>query len=74
MRVAFAGRRWVRGLVFGWISAVLVAATPAIARASCLTDSIGSCNADFPSSSDRLAGIRGWCYMIRWGMCRALDA
>lgn len=74
MRVAFAGRRWVRGLVFGWSMALLLAGTPAVARASCLSDAISSCNADFPSLSHYLAGIRGWCYMIRWGMCKALDA
>lgn len=74
MRVAFAGRRWVRRLLFGWTTALMLAATPGDARASCLTEAIQSCNADFPASDWRLVAIRGWCYMIRGGICKALDA
>jgi hypothetical protein len=73
MRVAFAGRQWSRGLIFGWAMTLVLAGTPRIARADCLTEAIASCNADFPALSDRLAGIRGWCYMIRWGMCEVFD-
>jgi hypothetical protein len=73
MRVAFAGRRWIRMALFGWLGILLIAGTPTTARANCLWEAISSCNADFGSVSDRLAGIRGWCYMIRWGMCSAFD-
>jgi hypothetical protein len=39
----------------------------------CLNGSISSCDADFAGSSEKLAGIRGWCYMIRWGWCAWFD-
>jgi hypothetical protein len=36
----------------------------------CLLEAYYSCKADFPSSnSERLIAIRGWCYLIRWGLC-----
>jgi len=40
---------------------------------SCVNEAIASCNEDFPSASDRLVGIRGWCYMIRWYWCEVFD-
>lgn len=40
------------------------------AAADCLVDSWHSCDSDFPSSSsEELIAIRGWCYLIRWGLC-----
>jgi hypothetical protein len=72
MRVAFAGRRWVRGLVFGWTMALMLAASPAVARASCVHEAIHSCAIDFPATDWRSISIRGWCYLIRTGMCKVL--
>lgn len=46
---------------------------PTVARADCLTEAIESCNAEFSSLSDRLTGIRGWCYIIRWSWCAVFD-
>lgn len=73
MRIAMAGRPWMRRVVFSWVGALALAGTPAVARADCLNEAIDSCNAEFSSLSDKLAGIRGWCYMIRWGWCAAFD-
>lgn len=70
MRVAFAGRRWVRGLVFGWTTALMLAASPGVARASCLLEAVHTCAAEFPASDWRMVAIRGWCYMIRSGVCK----
>ena len=35
-----------------------------------LVDAWHTCDRDFPSSeSEELIAIRGWCYLIRWGIC-----
>ena len=47
--------------------------TPRASSASCLTESVESCNADFPASQKELVAIRGWCYLIRSGICYAFD-
>jgi hypothetical protein len=73
MRVAFAGHRWVRGLMYGWTAALTLAANPGVARADCLTEAIQSCNADFPPNDWRMVSIRGWCYMYRLGACKIAD-
>ena len=39
----------------------------------CISDAIATCNNDFGGSTERLVGIRGWCYLIRWGWCSAFD-
>ena len=39
----------------------------------CLNESIRSCDEDFPGSSEQMTSVRGWCYMIRWGMCAWFD-
>lgn len=39
------------------------------ARADCAIEAVESCNGDFPPSSKELVAIRGWCYLIRAGMC-----
>lgn len=37
----------------------------------CLVSAWHSCDADFSSSSSpQLIAIRGWCYLIRWGLCK----
>jgi len=41
--------------------------------ANCLNGSIESCNSDFSGSGEKLVGIRGWCYIIRWGWCSWFD-
>ncbi len=49
------------------------ALAPAPAHADCLKDAIASCDKDFPPSSKELIAIRGWCYIIRGGMCALTD-
>ena len=48
-------------------------ADAAAVEQSCLTESITSCEVDFGGTTEKIIGIRGWCYMIRWGMCSWLD-
>lgn len=54
------------------LGALLGTARPA--HADCLIDAVESCNADFGGNSNYFTtSIRGWCYIIRSGMCAALD-
>jgi hypothetical protein len=49
-----------------------ILASPRPARADCLIESVASCNEDFGGSSNYYTiAIRGWCYMIRAGICGA---
>lgn len=52
------------------LSALTVTAPPAYARGHCLIEAVASCNADFPPGDRFNSATRGWCYMIRSGMCR----
>lgn len=36
----------------------------------CLGEAISECDARFPALSERMVAIRGWCYMISWGICK----
>lgn len=54
------------------LGALLGTARPA--HADCLSEAVASCDADFGGNSNYFTvSIRGWCYMIRTGMCAALD-
>lgn len=54
------------------LGAILGSARPA--RADCLSEAVASCNDDFGGANNYyLIAIRGWCYMIRAGMCSAMD-
>ena len=45
-------------------------ASPRAARADCLREAVDSCNDDFGGNSNYYTiSIRGWCYMIRAGIC-----
>lgn len=54
---------------------VLPAPAPADATVvdSCVNETIASCNSDFSGSTERLIGLRGWCYIIRWYWCGVID-
>jgi hypothetical protein len=39
----------------------------------CLNETIASCDNDFSGNTERDISIRGWCYMIRWGICVWFD-
>lgn len=35
----------------------------------CMSESVKSCDRDFEGNSPEMVAIRGWCYMIRTGIC-----
>jgi hypothetical protein len=44
--------------------------TPRPAHADCLIDAVATCDNDFGGNSNYYTiAIRGWCYIIRAGMC-----
>ena len=47
--------------------------SPRTARADCVIDAVDSCNSDFGGSNGNYytISIRGWCYLIRSGLCSA---
>ena len=48
--------------------------SPRAARADCVIDAVESCDRDFGGSSNYYTvAIRGWCYIVRTGMCKALE-
>ena len=54
------------------LGAILGSARPA--RADCVSEAVSSCDSDFGGANNYYTiSIRGWCYMIRTGMCVALD-
>lgn len=68
-------KRFLYALSLVGVLGVLPAPAPADATVAvgCLSEAIESCNADFAGESDRMAAIRGWCYMIRWSWCEVFD-
>ncbi len=47
--------------------------SPRVARADCLIDAVATCDDDFAGSNGNYftVAIRGWCYIIRAGICSA---
>lgn len=47
--------------------------SPRDAKADCLIDAVQSCDADFAGTNGNYytIAIRGWCYIIRDGICNA---
>jgi hypothetical protein len=39
----------------------------------CLQEAIASCDEDFGGETEYMVAIRGWCYMIRGGICWTTD-
>jgi hypothetical protein len=59
-----------RTLLAGVIALGAILGTPRTSRADCLIDAVESCNGDFGGNSNYYTiAIRGWCYMIRAGIC-----
>ena len=61
--------------IYALVSALaLLGAAPA-AKAEpllrCVQEAIADCDARFPPSDYRNIAIRGWCYMIGTGICKA---
>lgn len=48
--------------------------SPRSARADCVIEAVESCDRDFGGSNNYYTiAIRGWCYIARTGLCKALD-
>ena len=61
-------------LLAGAIAAGSLLAAPRMARAECLSESVESCDRDFGGANNKeLIAVRGWCYLIRSGICAAFD-
>lgn len=57
-------------ILAGVLALTAILGTPRAARADCLIDAVESCDDDFGGSSNYYTvAIRGWCYIIRSGMC-----
>ena len=61
-----------RTLFAGALALGAILGTPRTSRADCLIDAVASCNGDFGGNANYYAtAIRGWCYIIRAGICGA---
>ena len=69
-------RLMVAALLAGFLG-LLPAPQPADAQESdtelCMREAIYTCDEDFDPDSELLVAVRGWCYMIRGGICMAFD-
>jgi hypothetical protein len=41
--------------------------------AQCVIEAVADCDARFPPSDRYLVSIRGWCYIIYSGICKAME-
>jgi hypothetical protein len=61
-----------RTLLIAVLALGAILGSPRRARADCLLEAVSSCNADFGGNSNYFTvAIRGWCFMIRDGICAA---
>ena len=61
-------------LLAGALAAGALLSTPRAARAECLSEAVESCDKDFGGANNKeLIAVRGWCYLIRAGICAAFD-
>ncbi len=44
-------------------------ADAAVRLTTCVGDAIATCNEDFGGWGERTFAVRGWCYLIRAGLC-----
>lgn len=57
-------------ILAGALALGAILGSPRTARADCLIDAVESCDNDFGGNSNYYAvAIRGWCYIIRSGLC-----
>ncbi len=54
---------------------VLPNPTPAGAETlqNCVDEAVASCDDEFGGDNFRTISVRGWCYMIRTGLCKVFD-
>ena len=62
-----------RTILAGALALGAILGTPRPAKADCLMDAVSSCNEDFGTANSNYytISIRGWCYLIRAGLCAA---
>ncbi len=62
--------------IYALVSALALLGTAPAARADtftqCVIQAVAECDARFPPSDYRNIAIRGWCYMITTGICKAM--
>lgn len=71
-------KRLLAGVLVAGAIGLLPQPTPADAQTreswvNCVNESVESCNRDFPGDSWYAMAVRGYCYAIRSGICKALD-
>lgn len=54
-----------------WVFPNPTTATAATAAYGCLDEAIQSCDDEFGGNDRFTIAIRGWCYIIRTGICKA---
>ncbi|KPJ85942.1 MAG: hypothetical protein AMS18_15930 [Gemmatimonas sp. SG8_17] len=66
-------RRFIAAALLSGFVGLLPNPQPADAQESklvaCLVDAIETCDDDFDANSEYMTAIRGWCYLIRGGIC-----
>ena len=66
----------MKKMIFSLVAGLALVGRPTPATATtlirCLIDSVAECDARFPPSDYRNVSIRGWCYIITTGICRAM--
>lgn len=59
-------------ILAGALALGAILGSPRTARADCLIEAVASCDEDFGGNSNYYTvAIRGWCYIIRSGLCGA---
>jgi hypothetical protein len=62
--------------IFALVSTLALLGSAPAARADslmqCMIAAVKECDAQFPPSDFRNVAIRGWCYMINTGICKAM--
>lgn len=70
-------KRLIMAVLLAGFMVLAPAPQPADAQATdlqrCLRGAIHTCDEDFDPDSEILVAVRGWCYMIRGGICMVLD-
>lgn len=56
-----------------WVLPHPMTASAQTAAGKCLDAAVGSCDAEFGGSDRFTTSIRGWCYIIRTGICYAQE-
>jgi len=63
-----------KAMLAGVLALGAILGSPHTARADCVIEAVDSCDRDFGGNSNYYTiAIRGWCYIVRSGICKALD-